>query len=58
MARNPFKTGEFVIGDEPFNGRREGVVRVINGTHVGLEIIGSQLGHYVYYDYRSVRRPD
>jgi hypothetical protein len=58
MARNPFRPGEFVIGDDPFNGRREGVVRVINGKDVGLETVGGPSGHYIYYDYRSVRRPD
>ncbi|WP_104044058.1 hypothetical protein [Arthrobacter sp. ZGTC412] len=48
----PFKIGEAVTGDDPFNGRREGVVAVKNGVFVGLQTAGQ----IFFYDYRQIRR--
>ncbi|MBT2551425.1 hypothetical protein [Arthrobacter sp. ISL-65] len=50
----PYKLGEVVVGDDPFNGRREGLVAVKNGTFVGLQAADK----IVFYDYRQLRRPD
>ncbi|WP_104045143.1 hypothetical protein [Arthrobacter sp. ZGTC412] len=50
----PYRLGEVVIGDDPFNGRREGSVAVKFGTFVGLQT-GDQI---FFYDYRQLRRPD
>ncbi|MBT2588374.1 hypothetical protein [Arthrobacter sp. ISL-95] len=53
-AAVPYRLGEIVIGDDPFNGRREGAVAVKKGTFVGLQI-GDQM---CFYDYRQLRRSD
>jgi hypothetical protein len=50
----PYKLGVVVIGDDPFNGRREGIVAVKNGTFVGLQTADQ----IFFYDYRQLRRPD
>jgi hypothetical protein len=50
----PYKLGEVVIGDDPFNGRREGLVAAKNGIFVGLQTADE----IVFYDYRQLRRPD
>ena len=50
----PYKLGEVLIGDDPFNGRREGTVTVKKGTFVGLQTEGQ----IFFYDYRQLRRPD
>jgi hypothetical protein len=50
----PFKIGEPVVGDDPFNGRREGLVVSKNGLFVGLETAGQ----IYFYDYRQVRSQD
>ncbi|MBT2550417.1 hypothetical protein [Arthrobacter sp. ISL-65] len=50
----PYKLGEVVVGDDPFNGRNEGIVAVKNGTFVGLQTADQIL----FYDYRQLRRPD
>lgn len=54
----PFKPGDYVVADEPFNGLREGIVKVVNGASIGLQIIGDPGAGYIYYDYRDVRKPD
>ncbi|MBT2550542.1 hypothetical protein [Arthrobacter sp. ISL-65] len=36
-AAVPYKLGEVVAGDDPFNGRREGLVAVKKGTFIGLQ---------------------
>ncbi len=56
MARNPFKPGEYVVGDEPLNGVTEGVVMEVTGNCVGLQVPGSADGEYAYYDYRDIIR--
>lgn len=55
MARVPFKVGDVVVGDEPLNGRNEGIVAVVRGTDVGLWCASSAKEHFVYYDYRTVQ---
>lgn len=53
-ATVPYRLGEVVIGDDPFNGRREGMVTIKKGTFVGLQTGGQMC----FYDYRQLRRPD
>ena len=54
MVGVPYRLGEVMIGDDPFNGRREGPVAVKNGIFVGLQ----SADRIFFYDYRQVRRPD
>jgi hypothetical protein len=58
MSRNPFKVGDYVVAYDPFNGFAEGVVMVINGRTMGLCVANGPKDHYLYYDYRTVKRPD
>ncbi|MET4097491.1 hypothetical protein [Arthrobacter sp. UYCu712] len=58
MSRNPFRIGDYVVADEPFNGRTEGVVMTINGRCLGLLATGGPGDHYIYYDYRTVTLPN
>lgn len=53
-AAIPYKIGEAVVGDDPFNGRREGIVASRNGASVGLKCGG----RVYYYDFRQLRRPE
>jgi hypothetical protein len=53
-AAIPYKIGDPVVGDDPFNGRREGIVEVRNGNSVGLR----SSGRVYFYDYRQLRRPE
>ncbi|MDV8147520.1 hypothetical protein [Arthrobacter sp. B10-11] len=61
-AAVPFRIGDVVLGDDPFNGRRLGVVTVIRGTSLGLRTAADAHPDLepavVYYDYRQVRTPD
>lgn len=57
MARNPYKQGDYVIGDEPLAGRTEGIVLQVSGVHVGLRAAGSAEDDLIYYDYRDIMRP-
>ena len=57
-GRVPFRIGEVVVGDYPFNGRREGRVEVIRAPYVGLRIPGTPAGSLVFFDHRNVRRPE
>ena len=50
----PYRLGDVVVGDDPFNGRTLGRVAVKNGSSVGLQIAD----RIVYYDYRQLTRPD
>ncbi len=50
----PFRFGAVAVGDDPFNGRRQGVVAVRNGRSVGLH---TPDGIY-FYDYRQITGPD
>ncbi|MDQ0212396.1 hypothetical protein [Arthrobacter bambusae] len=54
---SPFKVGDYVAGDDPFNGCQEGVVAVIKGSSVGLHTVVPRRGAVVYYDYRQLRKP-
>jgi hypothetical protein len=61
-ATVPFKIGDVVLGDDPFNGRQMGTVAVIRGSSLGLR--SATDGHpdivpnIVFYDYRQVKKPD
>lgn len=57
-GRVPFRIGQVVVGDDPFNGRREGRVEVIRAPYVGLRIPGTPAGSLVFFDHRNVRHPD
>lgn len=50
----PYKIGDVLVGDDPFNGRHEGTVVVKDGHSVGLR----SLDRTYFYDYRQLRRPD
>ena len=49
----PYRLGDVVVGDDPFNGRRQGLVAVKNGNSVGLQTAD----RIFYYDYRQLTRP-
>ena len=53
----PFRVGDYVAGDDPFNGSQEGVVAVIKGSSIGLRTVVPKDGTLIYYDYRQLRRP-
>ncbi|MET3923817.1 hypothetical protein [Arthrobacter sp. UYEF20] len=57
-SRIPFRTGQVVVGDDPFNGRREGTIVVIRSPHLGLRIPGTPSGSLVFFDHRNVRYPE
>jgi hypothetical protein len=54
MAAVPYRIGEVLVGDDPFNGRREGTVVVRNGRSIGIR----SSDRMYFYDYRQLRRPD
>ena len=56
--RIPFRMGQVLIGDDPFNGRHLGTVAVIDAPYVGLRTAGSAAGDVTFYDYRQLRYPD
>ena len=48
--RSPYKIGDAVAADDPFKGRREGVVVFMQGTSVGVDT-----AHGVFfYDHRQL----
>ncbi|MFE5835634.1 hypothetical protein [Arthrobacter sp. NPDC056493] len=53
-AAIPYKVGDVLVGDDPFNGRREGTVVVKNGRSIGIR----SSDRMYFYDYRQLRRPD
>jgi hypothetical protein len=53
-AAVPYKIGDVLVGDDPFNGRREGTVVVKNGRSIGIR----SSDRVYFYDYRQLRRPD
>ncbi|WP_144406271.1 hypothetical protein [Arthrobacter sp. SPG23] len=61
-AAVPYKVGDVVLGEDPFNGRRLGVVAVIRGSSLGLRTAADAhpdlVPEVLYYDYRQVRMPD
>jgi len=56
--RIPFRVGQVLLGDDPFNGRHLGTVTVIDAPYVGLRTAGSPPGAVIFYDYRQLRYPD
>lgn len=56
--RIPFRMGQVLIGDDPFNGRHLGTVAVIDAPYVGLRTGGSAARDVTFYDYRQLRYPD
>ena len=56
--RIPFRMGQVLVGDDPFNGRHLGTVAVIDAPYVGLRTARSAAGDVTFYDYRQLRYPD
>ena len=54
-ARIPFRVGQLVVGDDPFNGRREGTVAAIRAPFVGVRVPGTPAGTLLFFDHRDVR---
>ncbi|MFJ5862291.1 hypothetical protein ACIQCM_12785 [Pseudarthrobacter sp. NPDC092439] len=52
--RSPYRIGDAVVGDDPFNGRREGVVVSRQGRAVGVK---TPHGLY-FYDHRQLKTLD
>ena len=52
--RCPYRIGDAVLGDDPFNGRQEGVVVSQQRTTVGIR---TARGLY-FYDHRQLRKLD
>jgi hypothetical protein len=52
--RSPYKIGQAVVGDDPFNGRREGIVVVQQQNSVGVKTAHG----VVFYDHRQLRQLD
>ncbi|WP_066287436.1 hypothetical protein [Arthrobacter sp. B6] len=50
----PYRVGDAVVGDDPFNGRHEGIVMSRRGSSVEL---GTAAGVF-FYDHRHLRRQD
>ena len=52
--RSPYRIGDAVAADDPFKGRREGVVVFLQGTSVGVDTV-----HGVFfYDHRQLKQLD
>lgn len=52
--RSPYKIGDAVLADDPFKGRREGVVVFLQGVSVGVDTV-----HGVFfYDHRQLNKLD
>lgn len=52
--RCPYRIGDSVVGDDPFSGRREGVVAVVRGTTVGVRTAEG----ISFYDHRQLKPKD
>lgn len=52
--RSPYRIGDAVLGDDPFNGRHEGTVVTQEGTTVGVKTARGLF----FYDHRQLRRLD
>ena len=52
--RCPYRVGDAVVGDDPFNGRHEGIIMSHRGPSVEL---GAAAGVF-FYDHRHLRRQD
>ena len=52
--RPPYRVGDAVVGDDPFNGRNEGIVM----SHWGPSVeVGAAAGVF-YYDHRHLKPQD
>jgi hypothetical protein len=52
--RSPYRIGDAVVADDPFKGRREGLVVFLQGTSVGVDT-----AHGVFfYDHRQLKQLD
>jgi hypothetical protein len=52
--KSPYRVGDAVVGDDPFNGRREGIIM----SHCGPSVeLGAASGVF-YYDHRHLRPQD
>ncbi|VXB95023.1 conserved hypothetical protein [Arthrobacter sp. 9AX] len=52
--RSPYRIGDAVVGDDPFNGRCEGVVVSQRGTAAGVKTATG----IVFYDHRVLKPQD
>ncbi|BCW17852.1 hypothetical protein NtRootA9_05600 [Arthrobacter sp. NtRootA9] len=52
--RSPYRIGDAVLGDDPFNGRHEGTVVSQEGATVGVKTARGLF----FYDHRQLRRLD
>ena len=50
----PYRVGDAVVGDDPYNGRHEGIVMTSRGSSVEL----STATGVFFYDHRHLRRQD
>jgi hypothetical protein len=50
----PYRIGDAVVGDDPFSGRREGIVVVRQQNSVGVKTAHGVM----FYDHRQLRRLD
>jgi hypothetical protein len=50
----PYRVGDALVGDDPYNGRHEGIVMTRRGSSVEL---GTAAGVF-FYDHRHLRRLD
>jgi hypothetical protein len=52
--KSPYRVGDAVVGDDPFNGRQEGIIM----SHCGPSVeLGAAAGVF-YYDHRHLRPQD
>jgi hypothetical protein len=56
-ARFPFRVGQVLVGDDPFNGHQLGTVAVVTPPVVGLRAPGRPAGRLFSYDYRHLTEP-
>jgi hypothetical protein len=52
--RSPYRIGDAVVGDDPFKGRREGVVVFLQGTSAGVDTAQGVF----FYDHRQLKKLD
>lgn len=52
--RSPYRVGDAVVADDPFNGRREGVIVSLQGMSVG---VNTAQGVF-FYDHRQLKQLD
>ena len=52
--RSPYRIGDAVVADDPFKGRREGVVVFLQGLSAGVDTAEGVF----FYDHRHLKRLD